>query len=113
MRRNILLTTDPSDRRRVASANQIARRIERHCRRRLPDCRVVTVLDGVDGRLDLCVGRRGGGRADQLWVRDLDVEAMTDRRAVERLAKVIRVWIEPEERAAAEPVRRLAGLRQS
>jgi len=90
----------------VTSADQIARRIETYCRRQVPDCRVVTVVDGSEASaevsLGLRVGPRGGSRGDQLWVRDLDVSVLADREDVDRLARLIGVWIEPQEAVSSD-----------
>ena len=111
MRRKHESRVENHGRREVASAKRIARQIEASCRRRLPDCRVVTVLDGPGRSIDLRVGSRGGAPGDQLWVRDLDVDCLATAEAVDDLARVIRVWIEPEARVARRPQGRLAAGR--
>lgn len=76
-----------------------ARRIERYCRRRVADCVVVPVLDGEDGRLDLRVGPASGRSGEHLWVRGVDPATLASGAAAHRLARWIRVWIEPPEPA--------------
>jgi len=98
----------------MRSTQRAARRVENYCRRQVPDCRVVTVIDGDDKSIGLRVGPRGGGRTEQLWVRDLEPTTLARREDVENLARLIRVWIEPDEtdssveRPAVRPARAAA-----
>jgi hypothetical protein len=72
-----------------------ARRIETYCRRRLADCVAVPRIHRDGTRVDLRVGPARAGSGEHLWVRDLDPATLEDGQAVERLARLIRVWIEP------------------
>lgn len=95
-------------RREVVAADRIARRIEARCRRRVPDCRVVTVLDGPGRSIGLRIGSHGDAPGEQLWVLELDVDCLSTAKALDDLARVISVWIEPQASAEKHARDRLA-----
>ena len=89
------------------------RRIESYCRRRVPDCRVVAVVDRQRPTIDLRVGAAGGAGEDQLWVRGVDPGILGCVASVDRLARMVRVWIEPSSESAAATTRRQSAVSAS
>lgn len=86
-----------------ARARRVARRLEDRCRLRTPDCSVSAVLDGDSRTVELTIGAAGAAAADRLRVLDLDAAAVPSTEAMDRLAAVARVWLEPDLASTALP----------
>jgi hypothetical protein len=84
-----------------ARARRIAGRIEALCQRRVPECRAAAVMSASGRRFDLSVGLRDGAPGERVWARELDVAKLDSDADLERLARFLEVWIEPQAPPAA------------
>ncbi|MDH3404346.1 MAG: hypothetical protein OES32_05160 [Acidobacteriota bacterium] len=80
-----------------AGARRVARRVEQLCRPRVPGCRAVATMDPAGGTFELRVGAAGAAPGECVRARGLEAATLAGDHAVARLARLLEVWIEPED----------------